>query len=204
MQTTNSKDYIELLEVFRIALTRGLLEKSEVVKWADNIIANDNEPDYFIIELSLCGNQNLNDTISLISEFIGQDKPLLSERIILGLLYKQYLEKKITLKRAISFINWILREENLTEEETSLMYNLDLDYDCVEEGYLTLGLFEEEMLRFLEIYNDFKIDNFAEWEKINSTIDGKIKLLSDTVKKEQEEVRKKYTEQTTKKWWKFW
>ena len=120
MQTTNSKDYIELLEVFRIALTRGLLEKSEVVKWADNIIANDNEPDYFIIELSLCGNQNLNDTISLISEFIGQDKPLLSERIILGLLYKQYLEKKITLKRAISFINWILREENLTERKQVL------------------------------------------------------------------------------------
>ena len=52
--TTNPRDFIELLEVFSIALTNGLIDKKEVIKWADNIITQDEKPDYFVIELSLC------------------------------------------------------------------------------------------------------------------------------------------------------
>ena len=114
MKTTNPKDFIELLEVFSIALTNGLLDKNEVIKWADHIITNDNEPDIFIIELSLCGHKNINDIVSLLNEYIGQEKPQVSGRVILGFLYRQFLAGHITLRKVVGSVNWIVWRVDLS------------------------------------------------------------------------------------------
>jgi hypothetical protein len=205
VKTTNPKDFIELLEVFSIALTNGLLDKKEVIKWADNIITNDNEPDYFIIELSLCGHKNINDIVSHLNEYIGQEKPQVSGRVILGFMHRQYLAGKITLRKVVGTINWIVWQADLTEDEKSFMYGLDEDYDCAEEGiYGTVEAVKKETLRFLDIYKDFHIDNFKDWKIIDSTIDEKIKVLSMIVKKENEEFIKNQNTFMKKKWWKIW
>lgn len=205
MKTTNPKDFIELLEVFSIALTNGLLDKNEVIKWADNIIVNDNEPDFFIIELSLCGHKSLNDIVSLLNEFIGQEKTPVSGRVILGFMHRQYLAGKITLRKVVGAVNWIVWQADLTDEEKSFMYGLDEDYDCAEEGiYGAVEAVEKETLRFLEIYKDFQIDNFKDWKFLDSKIDKKIKVLSEIVKKENDEFIQNQNRVTQRKWWKIW
>jgi hypothetical protein len=205
VKTTNPKDFIELLEVFHIALSNGLIDKKEIIKWADQIITQDIEPDYFIIELSLCGQKTTNDIISLLSEYIGEEKPKTSGRVILGFLYRKYLAKQTTLKSVVSTIYWITWKTELPDEEKSFMYGLDDAYDCATEGiYGTIQAVENETLRFLEIYKDFNIDNFEDWKILDKTIESKIKVLSDIVKQENEEFLRTQTSKTKRKWWKPW
>lgn len=205
MKTTNPKDFIELLEVFSIALTHELLDKNEVIKWADAIILGDTEPDYFIIELSLSGQKSNNDIVSFLNQYIGHEKPQVSTRVILGFLYRQYLNGHITLKKLVNTVDWIIYETDITDEEKGFMYGLKENYLCAEEGiYGTIKDIEEETLRFLEIYKEFQFDNFKNWKTIDSTINIKVKILSEEIRKEREEVKKIQTGQRKRKWWKFW
>lgn len=85
------------------------------------------------------------------------------------------------------------------------MYGLDEEYDFAEEGiYGTVEAVEKETLRFLEIYKEFQIDNYKDWRKIDTTIESKIKVLSDIVKRENEEFSKVQAARTKRKWWKLW
>lgn len=203
--TTNPRDFIELLEVFSIALTNGILGKKEVIKWADNIISQDEKPDYFIIELSLCGHKSINDIISLINEYVGQDKPIISGRIFIGLLYEAYLTGQIKLNQVTRAIYWIIWEDRLTEDERDLIYGIDEDYECAIDGiYGTIENVEKEVLRFLEIYKDFRIENFENWGEIDETIEPKILQLTELVRQEHKIIFTTKTEQTKKIWWKFW
>ena len=89
MKTTYPSDYLELLSVFRIGLLHGFISPKEVTAWADTLIEQDEQPDYFIIELSLSGQGKSEKQLSLLNEFIGQQPPSLSGRIILGLLHQK-------------------------------------------------------------------------------------------------------------------
>jgi|ERR1035437_3475710 hypothetical protein len=205
MNKTNPKDYLELLEVFSIALLNGILDKSEVIKWADEIIINDDEPDYFIIELSLCCHKSIYDIVSIINEYIGIDKPIVSGRVVLGLIYRRYLTGQITLRKVASTINWIAWETDLAYDEKSLMYGFDEYIDLAEEGlYGTVEGVEKEVLRFIEIYKDFQLSNYSEWKMINETIGNKIVQLIETIKHEQDMLVLNQTKQKKKKWWNFW
>ena len=52
------------------------------------------------------------------------------------------------------------------------MYGLDDEYDlAVDKVYGTIESVEKETARFIELYKDFKIDNFNEWTEIDKTID---------------------------------
>lgn len=205
MQTTNIRNYIELLEVFHIGLTNGLLDKGEVIRWADNIIKQDEQPDYFVIELSLCGHKSINDIVSLINEFVGEPKPIVSGRVILGFAYRQYSKKAISLRKVTTAIYWLVWQREFTEAEKSFMYGLDEDLDCAESGiYGTVEAVEMETLRFIEIYKDFSIDNFDKWGEINNVIDEKVKELSKIVIAEGEQIMNEQRTTPRKHWWKFW
>lgn len=205
MKTTNPKDYIELLKVFSAGLMNGILNKNEVIQWADSIITQDEEPDDFVIELSLCGHKSLNEMVAVLNEFIGQVKPQISGRVVLGCLYRQYLSGKITLRKVVETVDWMVWQTNLSDEEKSFMYGLEDDYHCAEEGiYGTLEEVEKKTLRFLEIYKDFQIDHFNEWALIDAGIDDKIKVLSAIVDKENEDLLKNQRAMTKRKWWKWW
>ncbi len=205
MKTTNPKDYIELLGVYCVALKNGLIEKEEVIRWVDNIIINDSEPDYFFIELSLKGSKSINDIISHINELIGLDRSTITGRVIFGYLYKQYSENIITLKKLVDTINCIIWETGITENERRLICGIDDEYYCAIDGiYGSINDIEKVALRFLEIYKDFTINNFNDWNKINETIDSKIKTLAETNKHEQSEEVIVQKKNTVKKWWKFW
>lgn len=205
VQTTNIKEYIELIEAFHIGLSNGLLDKQEVVKWADKIIEQDDEPDINVIELSLCGHQSVNDIVSLLNEIVGYPRPPISGRVILGLLYNNYKNGKVTLEKVAGSMNWIIWQSELTDDEKSFMHGIDDMYDLAVSGtFGTVEDFEMDTLRFIEIYKDFRIDNFEEWKAIDSIIDEKVKHLSVIVDADNKERMEKYSKKNRKPWWKFW
>ena len=98
MENIKSKEDLIRLRFFSLALSNGLIDKSEVIKWADKILSETPNPDYAIIELSLLGNTNVKEIISTLNRYIGSNSHKTSARIVLGMLYKLYNDKKISIE----------------------------------------------------------------------------------------------------------
>jgi hypothetical protein len=201
MSTTNPKDFLELLTVFHFGLTNGCIDKHEIINWADAIIKKDTEPDIFIIELSLCGHKNNSDIITLISGFFKIERTQLTERVILGFLHRQLVDKQVELRKFLQIIRSLAWDSDLTYDEKIFIYQLDDDFDNTVNGiYSSVELVEKDAIRFTEIYKDFRIDNFHSWGEINKTIEERVQRLLEIVKNEQEITKA----QTKQKWWRFW
>jgi hypothetical protein len=189
----NIGDHINLLETFRIGLINGVIEKSRIINWADHCLQLEDEPDSIIIELSLCGRQNVNEIISAIDEFIGENKPVISARAIFGFLYQEYSNKSITLKKVVFSIDWITLNVEILEEEKCLMNGIGDGYYLAEsKAHGTIESIENEVLRFLNIYKEFKLEYPENWNKVNNFINENIKKLSSKIKAEQDEAMKEY------------
>ncbi len=205
MKTTNPSDFKELFQVFYLALSNGLISKKEAIDWADNIIKNDDEPEYFIIELSLSGHKSINEVLSLISDYCGPEKSNIAGRVILGILYAQYITEQISLKKLAIQISRQVWKPMFTDIEKSFMYGLDDCYDLAINGtYGTIEDFRKNTVRFIEIFKDLNINNFSEWEKISEQIDQKIDALVLAIKKEEKHSAQLYEIYKNKKWWKLW
>jgi hypothetical protein len=191
MTTTNPRDFVKLLEVFKIGLLNGLIEKEAITKWADEIILADDEPDYLIIEISLA--KTPNDTIALIDAFVGQNISSDASRIILGILYRQLQESHLNLRRSIAVMYTLTRENLLTKQEASAVFYFDMEYDMLCcGGYVNRETLYKEALQFLEVYKDFTIENYALLPLLNHEIEFKFKQCESA----------EYYE--SKPWWKFW
>lgn len=104
-KTTNINDFAQLLEVFRAGLSQGLIEKQTIIKWADNIIQADDEPDIRLIELSLSGSQSIPDFQSQLTKIIGQADVTVSGRVLIGLIYVKYIKGELNFEKFL--INYI-------------------------------------------------------------------------------------------------
>ncbi len=80
MKAPKPGDFPLLLQVFRAGVRVGLISKNEVVAWADDIIVNAVEPDYFFIELSL--SHDVNGIIEVLNKYVVQDKNPIYNRVI--------------------------------------------------------------------------------------------------------------------------
>jgi len=170
-KTTNPKSYIELLEVFRIALIHKIIDKQVIISWADIIIRSDTEPDYFVIELSLAGHNNDNEILTLLNTYIVEHKTLLSGRVILGLLYKQLFTQNIELKKAVTVIKWLVEERKLTEKDERLFYRLDEHYELAAANITgNMNAVHEYTFGTLELYSSFTVDNVEKWNEINAKV----------------------------------
>ncbi|MCR6642650.1 MAG: hypothetical protein NVV82_27610 [Sporocytophaga sp.] len=128
LNPTNQNEYSIILEVFRIGLINRLIDKREIVTWADKQILEENEPDYRIIELSLVGNKNEKDLLEMLYSQTLENS-LVSGRLIFGILYQKIIKKEIPLKQAIQSIYWIRWNSSLSEKEIELLYGLDDEYE---------------------------------------------------------------------------
>jgi hypothetical protein len=183
MRQTDLKIFTDLLEVFRLGLHTGILERQVVVEWADKLVTQEETPDYFLIELSLGGRNNINDFIGLLDEYIGEDKPEVSKRVILGCLLHQYQGSQITLQRAVRAIDWLAMHINYSEEEHSFMAGVDDNYNLADEGICgTFSDIEIFLLRFLSVYQGFYLDNRQDWQKLNDAAISQVEVLYQQLK----------------------
>ncbi|MGI4741081.1 MAG: hypothetical protein ACRYG7_38435 [Janthinobacterium lividum] len=177
MQQLNSAKTTALLEVFRICLTNTILDKKQVIAWADKQIEQETEPSYFLIELSLSGRQNINDTISLLHNFVGETKPQVAGRVVLGHLYHQYTTNQLSLQQVATTIYWLGLHCELSKEEHHFIQSIDTKCDLAIDGYSSILEAESQIVRFTALYKEFYLENTQQWQEINHDIPAAVQFL---------------------------
>jgi hypothetical protein len=190
------------LHLIRAGLASGLLTKEEVIDWADKIVAKDERPDIFFIDLSMSSLRNTNDIINYISDYLNFDDPAVQGRPLVGLLFKQYNNGQINLDQAISKLFRLKSEAVFNEREEGYIYSLENDYDCAKHGiYGSLQIVQQDLEKFLTFYKDYSIDNYGDWGDLDKVVDCK---LEEEYQLKLQEAEKYKADIETKPWWKFW
>lgn len=163
MEASKPNNFLLLLNVFRLGLSKGIIQKDEITQWADDIIKKTNAPDYLFIELSL-GN-SANHLIEIIDEYVTPSNNPICYRVLLALVYHrcqiydvEEVEKTATLVGSIS--PWDI----LTSFESNTIYMFE-DYDMYYSPDMTQ--LQVELINFLDIYKEFTLENYEHWTDIN-------------------------------------
>jgi len=170
MQQLNSAETTALLEVFRICLINTILDKQQVIAWADKQIEQEAEPPYFIIELALSGSKNINDTISILHNLVGENKPQVAGRAVLGYLHQRYTSDSLSLQQVATTIYWLGLHGEFSPEEHHFMRWIDTEYDLAVDGYGSIAEAASQIVRFTALYKDFNLVNAPQWQEINNAI----------------------------------
>ena len=180
MSPVKAEDFPLLLEVFRDGLEYGIISKDEIVTWADNIIANEDEPDYFFIEISMSG--NINNLSSLLKTRVPVRHNPVSGRAILGMAYQRLLSGTINIDNVITAVN-NFSYEGATFAEDDFLSGLTYDYEMLfRDGPSGPDKLKEKCLSVLSIYKDFQVGNYEQWPEINRNVE-------DTLKPEEEKLQ---------------
>ncbi|WPV02829.1 hypothetical protein SNE26_13660 [Mucilaginibacter sp. cycad4] len=165
------QSYNLLLKVFYFGLKWGLVTKADVVKWADDIITAEVEPDYFFIELSM--SKDSSEAMALISNETSMDNEPVIGRVLLGLTYYKIYNNTIKLQKASAIMDNIALLNSLTDQERDSLYWLS---DGILEvfGPESFENMCDEILAFLSAYKDFTLNNCHLWLSINKQIETHI------------------------------
>ncbi|HWD87969.1 MAG TPA: hypothetical protein VG367_07575 [Mucilaginibacter sp.] len=185
MPSTKPQDFYLLLEVFRGGLACGLISKEKAVAWADNIIKNESEPDYFFIELSLCPDTNA--VAEVLDKYISGSKSPIPLRVIFGLTYQKLMVEVIDLDTAITFTERTPFHDILTSFEYGSIYEFEEYEMCypTESGELKKAVF-----KFLSFYKDFNLTNYDQWIEINRQVEELLKVEQEKLDAINEEWRR--------------
>jgi hypothetical protein len=162
-----------LLNVFRRGLSNGLVSAKEVVEWADNIILEQDQPDYFFIELSLASNTD--KLLEVLGAAPIEGASTLS-RVLFGLLYVKLANNIVDGRKAMSVLDEVYYMEALSRYETDSYYELDDEFDY-KYGMKNFDEWETNALVFLSNYKDFTLNNVAEWPAINNLLEAHFETL---------------------------
>ena len=194
MPPVKAKDFPLLLEVFRDGLTYGLFSRDEIVLWADQIIAKENEPDYFFIDISL--SHDVNNLITTLNQYVIESKDPVPVRVILGLIYQKLIDDIINLDTAIVLTERTPFYETLTPFEYRSIY----EFEEYEMFYIddSEGL-KETVVKFLSFYKDFNLTNYDRWPEINGQIGETLKVENAKAHAANEAFQKKWKKQQAKR-----
>ncbi|MDF2671911.1 MAG: hypothetical protein K0R09_176 [Clostridiales bacterium] len=142
----------EKAEVYKLGLLIGYFKLEEIFHWIDKTIENEEKPDIGIIEIAYSTNRNRNDVISLINNINGEFSSKVPVRILLGLMYKDFLGGRIVL-----------------EDMTSKLYSLS--------QYLTKINLEEHIIRELNTINDYH--HFYSDDQIKQKLEELLKSITE-------------------------
>jgi hypothetical protein len=176
--------YSLLLEVFYFGLQWELITKTEVVKWADDIIITTEEiPDYFFIELSMT--KSITEAKVLIKDKIDISNAPIIGRVLLGLIYDKLNSNNIGLQKACDIMDRIALNDTMSGDEKGSLYQFsdELQEAFRPEHYDYLRI---EILEFLSSYKNFTLDNYDIWTAINEQIETLIFNITQRAMEEQE------------------
>lgn len=177
------QSYNLLLEVFYWGLKWGLITKAEVVKWADEIIIAEAEPDYFFIELSL--SKDIIASIGLVRNQMNLDNEPVVCRVLLGIIYYKLSNNVIELQKAAIIMDKIALHNTLTSYERGSLYQFsDEEQEAFrQEHFETLRI---EILEYLSDYKSFTLDNYNTWPSINEQIETLLLNITQQIIENQE------------------
>lgn len=119
--------------VAALALHFGLVETTDVVEWADSIIADANDPPYWAIELALAKPENVQE---LLRQIPGERDDNLARQVFLALIRHHWIAGHLS----INDVRVIGRTLYFMEPE-SMVWGIVVDdeFEAFEEGHLAKG-----------------------------------------------------------------
>ncbi|RFZ85066.1 hypothetical protein DYU05_05545 [Mucilaginibacter terrenus] len=155
-----------LLSVFREGLIQGVISKEEIVAWADQLIEEADEPDYFLMELALCN--DVNCLVELLDKHVIPTANPIRDRVLLALVYQRLpIDEVKEVERVANLVDNILSAKKLTDFENSSIYTFDDYYVHYPPEFRELKV---ELKNFLTIYNPFTLQNYTHWVNINEQV----------------------------------
>jgi mannose-6-phosphate isomerase-like protein (cupin superfamily) len=153
----------ELAEFFIRALSAGVVETSQVARWADSIIAAEDKPSIEIIEVSLACNRNVHDTISCLHQIKGEMQPNTPINLMAAYLLKKLMRHEIELGNAIRALYRATREGMFSDFELEIA-GIEDSWCLVEEGiYDNIENVKKRLEMFLEERRDYIAHLPIEW-----------------------------------------
>ena len=194
MSSAKAEDFPLLLEVFRGGLARGLVSKDEIVAWADSIIAIEDEPDYFFIELSL--SSDVNGLVEVLNKYVKPTKTPICERVILGLIYhRQPIFDIDEVEKIATLVGGLYSWDVLTSFENNTILNFEEYYPYY---FPDLTQLQVELNSFLDLYKAFTLENFEQWGEINGQVLELLKAEEIEVNIVNESLRKAWAKKEKK------
>ena len=159
----------QLLGAWRECLTLGLIKVEEVKYRADWIIATEDDPHYFFIEMSL--SRNLNELVILLDS-ISLAHDILQNRLVLATADTALLIDKIVPDRAIAILEYLRWDGDFTDYEgNEINYLIALwdDLQEINEPQMQVQA-NERLMDFLNNYRRLNLYNYRLWPSINTSI----------------------------------
>ncbi|MBB6369086.1 hypothetical protein [Chryseobacterium shigense] len=182
MKRASIKDHENLLKVFMILLNYGAIKRDHVTRWADSVLAGENESEYAFIELFTSA--NVHDTTQILIKNSTDADPEITSRAVLGILYHMLQDEKVVLKTVSDIATHISYEEHLTFDEQFLLYRFDEHIELnLNEVHERLRLFKTNFVDLLAVYKDFTLDNFSGWPAVNGKIKKDLGIKLEVIKK---------------------
>jgi hypothetical protein len=193
MSSAQAQDFSLLLQVFREGITRGWVAKEEIIAWADAIILQDDEPEYFFIELALCN--NVNGIIEVLGKYTNANVDPICYRVLLSLICHRFLKDNVEdAAKTADFAGRIATWDNpLSAFEKNCLYDFEehVLYYSPDELYAELD-------KFLGIYKLFTLENYSQWVDINTRVlllldeeQAMVEMANAIIQKEWAEKNKK-------------
>ena len=197
--------YVVVAEAYRLLLVNGFPVREQLVHWADDELSKASEPDSFLADLSTSSSMNLNDLISVLQRFVGQEKPLISSRVVIGYLADSFAKGYLPLEKVCDTLCRLERQGGLTHEEKYLIVGLDDEYEVAKVGIK--GTVEEIVAyvqRLIQLYSDFRLQHPRTWSGSSDRLEDEVRQLFQTVREERAAFIHQERSDKKKRWWKWW
>jgi|GEM_PF-1717526 len=184
-----------LLDVYREGLKLGLISRDEIVAWADHIITNADEPDYFFIEVSL--SHDVNGLIEVLNKYVKPTDNPICDRVLLSLVYqRQPVFDVDEVEKVATIVGSMSSFDRLTSFENNTIYMFD-DYDIYYSPDLTQ--LQVELINFLNLYKSFTLENYMQWVDVNEQVLELLKEEEIQVNIVNESIRKAWAKKEKKR-----
>jgi SMI1 / KNR4 family (SUKH-1) len=166
-----------LLWVFRECLKRGLMTKEDVVFRADWIIATEEEPHHFFIEMSL--SHDLDELITVLTS-INLTEDVMQVRAFFGQIDIKLSVDQITTDHAILILDNFSHDDRFTVYERNKMMGLIVEFDSlqfVKPMKQVKQQINENIKDFFHQFWNFNLYSIKSWRKINDDLVKKFESL---------------------------
>lgn len=148
----------EKAEVYKLGLLIGYFRLEEFLKWVYEAIEKEEYPDIGLIELAYSNNRSINDIISLIGEISGNYNFKIPIRILLGLMYKDFLDNKVSL----NVMTNKLYSLSLHLTENNLDKNIINEFNAMDDYHYIYT--DNQMRQKLDnLLNQYLKDGVSQW-----------------------------------------
>jgi hypothetical protein len=147
-------------EFFRIGMVTGLIEKEEVINWADRELLSSDKPDHEVIEVALAGRLPYSQIIFLLNTFQGNPDHDVPVKMVLAYALFKTRDNIDKTKEIIQGIRLIKAEYGIDRHIVKGLTALEEGLESVRNGKIKIEELHQNLISFLMEYSDYQ-------EKVN-------------------------------------